>query len=342
VLRVGVIGAGRVAQIAHLATFSQVEGARLVALADLRPELAALVAARWNVGRTYGDHRELLADPDVDAVVVVTQRSQTAAIVAEALRAGKHVLSEKPMALSSADATLLVQLARERELTYAVGYMKRHDRGIGAARERIAQWRSDGRAGAMLLVRATMDGGDDCAGKDWLMTAEPRTDAGFTVTAAVGDPAPKSPFDQFLNVFSHTTNLARFLTGAPIELLAAEQGLRSAVVTGRMPDCPFVGSFADRVVPGWHESVDVIFEGATVRVATAPPFDRAGAARVSIAFAGGNVEDLSRPGWAFERQAHAFVADVTQHGEPLAPGSDSVADVVLGEAFWRLSERQAG
>ena len=156
-----------------------------MALAELRPGLAKLVAARWNIPRVYAGHRELLADPDVDAVVVVTQRSQTAAIVADALRAGKHVLSEKPMALSSVDGAALVELARDRGLVYAVGYMKRYDRGVAIARERIAQWRSDGRAGAMLLVRARMDGGDDCAGDDWLMTTEPRIDAGFTVTAAI-------------------------------------------------------------------------------------------------------------------------------------------------------------
>ena len=340
-LRVGVVGAGRVAQIAHLATLAEVEGARVVALAELRPQLAALVAERWNVPRTYAAHRELLADPEVDAVVVVTQRSQTAGIVADALRAGKHVLSEKPMALSTADANALTALARRRGLVYAVGYMKRHDRGIAAARERIVRWRSAGGAGALLLVRATMDGGDDRAGDDWLMTSEPRTDAGFTVTAAVGDPAPKSPFDQFLNVFSHTTNLARFLTGAPIELTAAEQGTRSAVVAGRLPECPFAGSFADRVVAGWHESIDVVFERATVTVATPPPFDRTACARVTIAHADGTVEDCSGSEWAFARQARAFVADVASGAEPLAPGDDAVADVALGEAFWRLSDPQA-
>lgn len=341
-LRVGIIGAGRVAQIAHLATFSQVKDARLVAIADLRPELASLVAARWNIPRTHAGHRELLADPDVDAVVVVTQRSQTAAIVADALRAGKHVLSEKPMALSTVDARALVQLARKRGLVYAVGYMKRHDRGIGIARERIVRWRSDGGAGAMLQVRATMNGGDDCAGSDWLMTAEPRIDAGFAVTAAVGDPAPKSAFDQFLNVFSHTTNLARFLTNASIDLTSAEQSAGHAIVSGRLPDCPFAGSFADRVVPGWHESVDIVFERATVSVVPPPPFDRSAAARVTIAHADGAIEDCSSPGWAFERQARAFVSDATHGGEPLAPGHDAVADVVLGEEFWRLSERRTG
>ncbi len=340
-LRVGVIGAGRVAQIAHLATLSRVDDARVVALADLRPELTNLVAARWNIPRTYANHHELLSDPAVDAVVVVTQRSQTAGIVADALRAGKHVLSEKPMALSTADASMLVELARQRALVYAVGYMKRHDRGINRARERVAQLLADGSAGAMTHVRATMHGGDDRAGDDWLMTPEARTDAGFTVTAAVGDPAPKSAFDQFLNVFSHTTNLARFISAAPIAFTAAEQSAGGAEIAGRLPACPFAGSFADRAVAGWHESVEVEFERATVRVATPAPFDRSACARVTVSHADGRAEDCSGSEWAFERQARAFVSDAANGREPLAPGSDALADVALGEEFWRLSAPKA-
>jgi predicted dehydrogenase len=340
VLRIGVIGAGRIAQIAHVATLSTVADAQIVALADLRFDLATLVAQRWNIPAVYPSHAELLADGRVDAVVVVTQRTQTAAIVGDALRAGKHVLSEKPMALSSADARELVALANERRACYAIGYMKRHDRGVNAARERIAEWRATGAAGAMLLLRATMDGGDDAAGTDWLMTPEPRTDAGFTVGAAVGDPTPKSAFDQFLNVFSHTTNLARFLTGAPIALEAAVQGERSAALVGRIADVPFLGAFEDRVVPGWHERIDVVFERGRVNVALPPPFDHAAAARVTVTRSDGTVEDLSRPGWAFALQAASFVADASGGREPLAPGHDAVADVVLAETFWRLREQR--
>ena len=269
-LRIGVIGAGRIAQIAHLATLSTVREARIVALADLRLDLAALVAERWNVPALYSSHAELLADPGVDAVVVVTQRNQTAGIARDALRAGKHVLTEKPMALSSADARELVALAGEKQVCYAVGYMKRHDRGVNAARALIAGWRATGRAGKLLLVRATMDGGDDGAGADWLMTQEPRTDAGFVVGDAIGDPTPKSPFDQFLNVFSHTINLARFLTGGSIVLEAAVHGERSAALAGRIADVPFLGAFEDRVVPGWHERIEVIFECGRVSVALPP------------------------------------------------------------------------
>ncbi len=337
-VRIGVIGAGRVAQIAHLATLSQLPGASVVALADLRPQLSALVAARWGIARVYGDHRELLADGQIDAVVVVVQRSQTAAIVADALRAGKHVLSEKPMALSGTDAMALAALARARDLVYAVGYMKRHDAGIALARERIAAWCTSGAMGALLGIEADHDGGDDLAGTDWLMTAETRTDLGFAVTDAVGDATPKSAFDRFLNVFSHTTNLVRYVTGGPLHFTFAEQDAGRIVVAGSGADAPFRGSLTERQSRGWHERIRLNFEGATVSIDLPAPFDRTGCASIrAVVTATGAIEDWSSPGWAFARQAAAFVRDVATGSEPIAPGDDSVADVTLGEAFWRLS-----
>lgn len=340
-VRIGVIGAGRVAQIAHLATFSQLPGATITALADLRPELATLVAQRWNIPRVYADHRELLADPNVDAVVVVVQRSQTAAIVAAALRAGKHVLSEKPMALSTADATRLVEIAGAQNLVYAIGYMKRHDRGVAIAREKIMGWRASGAMGELLVIKADHDGGDDCAGSDWLMTPEARTDLGFTVTAAVGDATSKSAFDRFLNVFSHTTNLVRYVTGGPLAFTLAEQTADRAVVGGPGADAaPFLGSLTENHTTGWHERIRVLFEGVVISIDAPPPFDRTASATIRASFndSANSLEDWSLPGWAFARQAEAFVHDVAHGAEPLAPGHDSVADVVLGEAFWRLSK----
>jgi predicted dehydrogenase len=343
VLRIGVIGAGRVAQIAHLATFSQLPDARIIALADLRPELAARVARHWNVPRVYADHRALLSDAEVDAVIVVTQRTQTAAIAADALRAGKHVLSEKPMALSSADATQLAELARERARVYAVGYMKRYDRGIAAAHEQIRARHASGEMGALVAVSADHAGGDDQAGTDWLMTAEDRTDLGLRVTDAVGDPTPKSAFDRFLNVYSHTTNLVRHLTGSALTFTHAAQDGDRAVLTGTLAGgAAFTGSLSERETHGWHERVQIRFERATVTVEAAPPFDRQASARVFAEFAGGRAgEDWTLPGWAFARQAAAFVQAVAGGAEPLAPGHDSIADVALGEAFWRLSRSRA-
>ena len=336
-LRIGIVGAGRVAQIAHLASFARTDGVVVLAMADLRPELARLVAERWRIPRVYESHRELIADPEIDAVVVVTQRSQTSAIAREALAAGKHVLSEKPMALSTHDAREAVGLARERRRVYAVGYMKRYDRGVGRARERIAAWRGDGSAGALLGVRIVMEGGDDRAGHDWLMSAEPRTDAGFAVGLPVADTSAKSPFDQFLNVFSHTTNLARFLVGERFVWRSGELDARSAALVGDLDGCPVSGFFCDRVVPGWHEQVEVVFERGSVSVALPAPFDRQGCARVTIAHAADGTVDCSGSEWAFAEQAAAFTAAVARGAEPLASGADAVEDVALAETFWRLA-----
>src|SRR6185312_543118 len=106
---IGIIGAGMVGQMCHLANFVSNPACRVVAIADLRPDLAAAAAAKFGISRVYGSHRALLDDPDVSAVVVVTRRRATGPIVLEALKRGRHVLSEKPMAYTVVQATTLVE-----------------------------------------------------------------------------------------------------------------------------------------------------------------------------------------------------------------------------------------
>ena len=114
----GLIGAGMVGQLAHLANFTSLPGCRVAALADLRPDLAQAAASRFGVPKIYPSHRELLQDPEIEAVVVVTRRPATGPIVLDALAAGRHVLSEKPMAHTLAQGEKLVQAAERAGLTY--------------------------------------------------------------------------------------------------------------------------------------------------------------------------------------------------------------------------------
>src|SRR5438046_295524 len=100
-LNIGMIGAGFIGQLAHLMNYVEIKDCRVLALAEYRPELRRRVAQRFEIPRTYATHHELLQDADVDAVVVVTPRAFTAPVVLDCLKAGKHVLSEKPMAGNS-------------------------------------------------------------------------------------------------------------------------------------------------------------------------------------------------------------------------------------------------
>src|SRR5262249_26286870 len=157
---IGMVGAGMVGQLAHLANFAKVPGCRVTAIAELRPQLGKLAAERFGVPRVYASHREMLAADAVDAVVVVTRRPATGPIVLDALQAGKHVLSEKPMAHSVEQGRRLVEAARARGLVYSIGFMKRHDAGTAAARRLLAEWLASGEMGSATLLRAWCYGGE--------------------------------------------------------------------------------------------------------------------------------------------------------------------------------------
>ncbi|HSJ53072.1 MAG TPA: Gfo/Idh/MocA family oxidoreductase, partial [Anaerolineae bacterium] len=113
-LRVGIIGCGNVAgpYARDLVTHPEIE---LVGMADLLPERAGALAARYG-GRAYPSVEALLADPAIDLAINLTMHGAHAAVTRRCLEAGKHVLSEKPLALSGVEAWDLVALARARGL----------------------------------------------------------------------------------------------------------------------------------------------------------------------------------------------------------------------------------
>ena len=151
---IGILGAGMVGQMCHLANFSSNPACRVVAIADLRPDLAIAAAAKFGISRIYRTHRELLDDRDVSGVVVVTRRRATGPIVLDALNSGRHVLSEKPMAYTTAQARVLVSAARQQNLVYSIGYMKRHDAGVSRAISLLHQLRASNSLGCLVSARA--------------------------------------------------------------------------------------------------------------------------------------------------------------------------------------------
>lgn len=102
--------------------FSEVPGARVVALCDLRADRLALAEQRFTQLATTRDYRDLLANPQVDAVAIATPVSTHFEFGVAALRAGKHVLVEKPIAASSEEAVRLIDEAAKRNLVLMVDH----------------------------------------------------------------------------------------------------------------------------------------------------------------------------------------------------------------------------
>jgi predicted dehydrogenase len=340
-LGIGMIGAGMVGQLAHLGNFVQIPGCRVVAVAELRPELGRLAAAQFAVPKVYGSHRELLADPEIDAVVVVTRRPATGPVVLDALTARKHVLSEKPMAHSIEQAERLVAAATAHRLCYAVGFMKRHDAGAQRAKALLDALRSSGELGRIVLVRAYCFGGDfssSCTG--YVMTDEARPEGlALWPDAPAWLPAARAAdYAWFLNVFVHDLNILRYLVGATPMVASVDLSRSNGrLVTLDFGEFPAVLEMAEVAAHDWQEGVEILFERGRLGLSFHSPMQRDQPARVTLVRDGKVDMIVPDPpaSWAFRRQAEAFVSDARSGGEPLASGRDSLEDIRLAEAIWR-------
>jgi predicted dehydrogenase len=104
-IRVGIIGAGRIAKLVHVPSLKLCPDlCEVLGVASRVEETAAAFAARWAIPRVYPDWRVLLGDPQIDAVVVCLPSGLTAAVAHAAIAAGKHVLCEKPLGLKYTEA----------------------------------------------------------------------------------------------------------------------------------------------------------------------------------------------------------------------------------------------
>ena len=99
-LRVGVLGAGQIAQAAHFESCTKAKNADLYAICDVADDLRERMAITHGAEKTFNDYDKMLADPDVDAVIIATSDAFHVPASIRALEAGKHVLCEKPLGLT--------------------------------------------------------------------------------------------------------------------------------------------------------------------------------------------------------------------------------------------------
>ena len=123
-IRVGVVGLGQ--GRSHLRAFQFLEGSRVVAVCDQNQPLAARVAQEMEVERVYTDIGDLLADREVDLVVVATPDHLHGPHAIQSLEAGKHVLSEIPMAPTLDECRRIVELTDRTGLKYQMGNQVRY------------------------------------------------------------------------------------------------------------------------------------------------------------------------------------------------------------------------
>ena len=137
-VKLAVVGTGGMAR-AHARSFQGIRGVRIVAACDVVPEKVAAFAEEFGIQRTFTDLKKMLAEADVDAVTNVTPDAAHAQVALAVIKAGKHILSEKPLATCYADAKKMADAARRKGVINMVNLSYRNSSAIHRAAKLVQQ-----------------------------------------------------------------------------------------------------------------------------------------------------------------------------------------------------------
>ncbi|MDA0348595.1 MAG: inositol 2-dehydrogenase [Verrucomicrobia bacterium] len=138
-VNIGVIGLGRLGSLYTNYCANRLPHANLVAVSDVREEVAKQVAEQYGAKRWYQNYKDLLADDEVEAIVIVTPTNLHKPVAIDAARAGKAIFCEKPLSLSIAECIEIKNVMEETRAFFQMGFMRRFDSAYIAAKQKIEE-----------------------------------------------------------------------------------------------------------------------------------------------------------------------------------------------------------
>ncbi len=325
-LRVGVLGCGPIAQAAHFESCAKARNADLHAICDVADDLRARMAATHAPQKSFADYDAMLADPDLEAVIIATSDAFHVQSAIRALEAGKHVLCEKPIATDIESVEELKAVVTASGKVLQVGHMKRFDPGLQATKAFI-----DGAMGELVALKA------------WYCDSThryPMTDAvqPLMVTSASARKPPDDPkadLDRYFMLAhgSHLVDTARYFAGDLVAVDARQSwrgGMRCWFV-----DVEFASGALGHldltvaVRMDWHEGFQIYgANGSALGKTFNPWYFRSSEVDIFHEAEGGSRRVLGADGHFYRRQLEGF-ADVILDGAPMtgADIDDGIASV---------------
>lgn len=188
-LNVGIIGAGRIGSLHAKSIAYSVPTAKVLGITDVFVENAQKVAKELNISKIYKDYKEMLADSEIDAVLICSSTDTHADIAIEAAQTGKHIFCEKPVDLTPEKVRAVIEAQKKAGVKLQVGFNRRFDHNFAKVKSMV----EDGEIGDVHIIKITSR-----------------------------DPAPP-PAEysavsggMFLDMTIHDFDMARFLSGSEI------------------------------------------------------------------------------------------------------------------------------
>ena len=326
-IKVGIIGAGRIGKVHATSISTQIGNAKVKTIADpfMNEELEGW-AKSLGIEYAIKDYQEILADPEIDAVLICSPTDTHSSISVEAIKAGKHVFCEKPIDLSVAKIKEVVQALEESDvkLKYQVGFNRRFDHNFEAVKDAVVE----GKIGEPHIIKVTSR-----------------------------DPAPppaeyvKSSGGMFLDMTIHDFDMVCFLAGCGVEEVYAKAAVLvdpeigkagdvdTAIVTMKMENGALaVIDNSREAVYGYDQRAEVF--GSKGMVASSN--DTASSAVISTVEGVTGEKPLyfflERYMDSFAKEVKCFIEAIENDTEPLLGVLDGLKPVVIGLAAMKSVE----
>ena len=346
-VRVGVIGAGLIAQVMHLHYLRELaDRFEVSVICDVAAENAAASADRYGIPKTCTDWRDVLREP-IDAVLVLTGGSH-APMAIEAARAGKHVLVEKPMCFSTSEAAAMVEAADAAGVTLMVAYNKRYDPAYLRFGEELA-----GLPDRRFLRVTTLESPIPPYAAHYPLSPigrPPETvleqlgaEAEASITSAIGDVDPvlrRIYRTVLLDTLVHELNAVRGLLGEPDRLDYVDLRETTVSLMLRFGDLPVAIHWID--LPGiarYEMEFAAFAPDRRISLSFPSPFLRSAPTLITIETGESGTarssasEEITSYDSSFKRELEAFHESIVQGVPVSTPGRDGQRDIALCQAI---------
>ena len=326
-IRLGVIGAGRIGKL-HARNLSfMVPNAEILAVSDVYREAAEQCAAECHIPKATADHREIMDNPDIDAIFICSSTDTHSQMIIEGAEAGKHIFCEKPIDFDLARIDKALSAVEKAGVKLQIGFNRRFDPSFKHARELVAA----GKIGTPHVVRIT--------------SRDPEAPPISYVKVSGG---------LFLDMTIHDFDMCRYLLGENVtevyavgtSLVDPEIGKAGDIDTALITLTYESGAYcaidnSRQAVYGYDQRIEVFGSEGCIVVGNRTPYE-------GTLYTSDTVQNpmplyffLERYNESYIEEVRQFITAIQQNNPSPVPGIDGKIPVVMGLAAQQsLKERR--
>jgi predicted dehydrogenase len=359
-IRVGIIGAGEIAQLSHLPMLKNLSDEfEVLAITDASPGVCKLLQKKFHIPKFFFFFEELIADRDINAVFVLTPDPLHCVYVLKSLEAGKHVFVEKPLAMNSGDVRKMMDAeAKHPNQVAMVGYMRRFASSFLRAKKILEtdrrpieyiRFRDIIREGDFYIDQTARvfragDMGDlpGGAGEKLAAMKHEQHSAGIGADA---DEIRRNVYQMLLGLGCHTFSAVRELIGLPKEIKSVLTSHGGTHLVTLLRYDGFIGTYEminDQSVVQFDAAIEIFQGTRKLLIKYDTPYIRhlpyslevieSGAGDSKTTFYGPDYHD------AFEAELRHFADCVTKREKPKTSLADSLEDIEFFQKMAKMAE----